>query len=1827
MADNSNQIGILFGVEGGADVNGASGAKIAKQLQDIADKLDGKIKFVASLDKTKTRKAILDQLKDIQSDIKLGLPEIDKKSSDKAINSFRALSKKLGSAMADLTGLKGNTFRNKNAFLLDSELKSFQGNSKELLAQIQKFQSDYKQVVAGIDKLQIGGTFNITKDNFKEANDLYQKFEDLKIEAHQLKAINTEIKTTETANLQPLKVLDSVTKYLQKYQTTLAKNAPTQYKQLLELSTQLRNGAYIGKGGQAQQNFLQIATNARLAGGEVETLAQQIKRVFNEKLGYGVMATVALYARQVFIDLYNNVVKIDTAMTELKKVTDETNETYKRFLDNASDRAQKLGASMSDIISASADFARLGFNIDEASDLADAAIVYKNVGDGISDVNTASESIISTLKAFNIAADDVMKIVDIYNAIGNTEATSSAGIGESLQRSASALSVAGASIEEAAALAAAMNTTVQNSEKVGTTLKTASMYLRAAKTDAEDAGESTEGMADSVSQLRDELKSITGVDIMKDDNTFKGIFQQYRELAEVWNGNKLTDVAKANVLNLLGGKRNADAISGMLNNWEVAERALQTAQNSSGSALAENEKYLDSINGKIEKLKGLWENISVNSLDSSTVKILLDISNILMTIVDGMAKTGLLLPTIVGAIVTIKNIGAARSAVSDISTVISGYTAEKLTIDQLAFSVAELDAKYQKIAISKLAAMGVDKAALQSKLQEIIQNKELSASMVELDLLSAQLSNSDIKEIMSTQALITAKETESIVDKAALLTQAQELHQKGLLSKAGYERVVSLTAETTATGAATSANLGFASSFKALFASMGPIGWISLAVSVLIPIISAIAGNIKSASERFEEAAEEAKNLQDEITSINEEITKTNEKITELQSKGSLTIVEQNQLKTLKKTNAELENQVKLKKAALKDKTAEARETFQKTMDEKGISPNNEYDSIVTYWAKEVDRLKAKRTNIVDDVLETQIQTAEANLAYYQDLRIQNAQSGNTIDSKIAALRKTQSELRSADSNSDFEHIRDKYEKDRKALYDEIYGKDGLQTQVDTLLKAGYEYGSDKATDAYLDRIQEIIDTYQVATGEYETLWNAIVSRPRFKEASDELDKLASSGKLTAETLANAFKNGGNTEIQNLIGYLSELGMIDWEETFGKKDFQKYDENVDGVLSASELMKVGAENLVPALKSVANEFAKINDASSTFAKISFEDMYKGIKTATTAITSAQKDMEDSNYLSAESISDLKAAGLDEYIIQTADGYKLAKGALDSYLESQGKTYQEAVNKAVASAKKLASSHKGYNDELAKTPENLLKILKAQQAAYSAKAVSDDKNLQKQISKIRSSTSMTSGEKGTRISALEAQWYVENKPIFDLYDDAISDLESAISNNNQYKSIVGTVKRDSANSVSKSSSSTDKNLETYKLKLSDLETLYKNDEISASTYYKRYDKLVKKYLSNTKKNRKKYQKEINEANQEIYKGKKQLRIDNYDGGAEKYKNQYERGTISAKIYYQNLAKLQKKWLANSKKNQKLYAKEIQESQKEIYEGLKELYKQDLEAKKDNIQKKIDSLEKERDAYEDTIDKELDALDKRRDKEDQDKNDKELQDELLAIQAKIRYLTLDSSAAGQKALLEARQQEKEIQENIEENNSDKAYEESKETIEDRKESYLKSIDRKIEKYNKQIDNIETSIDNISDNASGLRKTIEKWAKAKGIKVSGAFASGTSNAPGGYALTQERGVETIAQATGRGTYLFLQPGSKVWNAQATDFLYRFANSPKNLLRTFGKDFTAGYNLVENKPVNITVGDTIIQGDADQKTVAQIKRGQDDLVRKILEALKKIK
>ena len=396
--------------------------------------------------------------------------------------------------------------------------------------------------------------------------------------------------------------------------------------------------------------FAELKINMESAGIAAETLGQKLSRLFKEHFQTAIaMAGVAM-VKQGLREVYDNVVEIDDSMVELKKVTTESTEAYSQFSDRAAKISRDLGASISDYVSATADWARLGYGLPDAEELARVSTLFANVGDGIENIADASSYMISILKGFDLAADDAQKVADLINEVANNEPASASDISEILTRSGAALHEAGNDLSQAISLGVAMNSVTQNAESTGQTLKTVSMYLRAAKTDLENMGESSDGCANSVSELRSELKQLTGVDIMKDaaGTQFKSTYDILKEISEVWGS--LSDVTRANVTEMLGGKRNANAVAAVLRQFEIAEKSMKDAANSAGSAAKENEVYLSSITGKLAQLDSAFQQLSQDLLDSSLIKFFVDFATGAVDLADGAVKAAGALPTLTAAI-------------------------------------------------------------------------------------------------------------------------------------------------------------------------------------------------------------------------------------------------------------------------------------------------------------------------------------------------------------------------------------------------------------------------------------------------------------------------------------------------------------------------------------------------------------------------------------------------------------------------------------------------------------------------------------------------------------------------------------------------------------------------------------------------------------------------------------------------------------------------------------------------------------------------------------------------------------------------------------------------------------------------------------------------------------------------------------------------------------------------------------------------------------------------------------------------------------------------
>lgn len=451
---------------------------------------------------------------------------------------------------------------------------------------------------------------------------------------------------TKTANTDTDKI-ENLMRTLYQYKETLHGFEGSKFEaEYNELFDAIKNGSYSFE--EAQMKVSKFQNACHQAGLETETLGQKLSRLFKEHFQTAIaMAGVAM-VKQGLREVYDNVLELDTAVTELKKVSKMTGDEMNEYLDRTATNARELGANISDLVSSTADWKRLGYTDKDSEELARVSALMANVGDQIDDATTASSYLISTMQGFGLIADDAEHLLDCMNQIANTEPVSMNDLGIIMQKSSAAMSAAGNTYQETLSLAAAVNGVLQDSEASGTYLKTLSMYLRASKTDAENAGIATDGMASSVSELRSELKQLAGVDIMKDDNTFKSTYQIMKELSEVWKD--LSDTTQANITELIAGKRGGQSTSALLNNFSVAEDAMKQALNSSGSAMRENQTYMDSLQAKLNQLDSAFQKFSTDLMKSDIPKFFVDLATVFVDGADNAVKFAGALPTLTAAI-------------------------------------------------------------------------------------------------------------------------------------------------------------------------------------------------------------------------------------------------------------------------------------------------------------------------------------------------------------------------------------------------------------------------------------------------------------------------------------------------------------------------------------------------------------------------------------------------------------------------------------------------------------------------------------------------------------------------------------------------------------------------------------------------------------------------------------------------------------------------------------------------------------------------------------------------------------------------------------------------------------------------------------------------------------------------------------------------------------------------------------------------------------------------------------------------------------------------
>ena len=146
------------------------------------------------------------------------------------------------------------------------------------------------------------------------------------------------------------------------------------------------------------QQFKAITKHAQAMGKTGLTVFDRLKSKVKEYMTYLSAAEMFMWAEQAFREIFNTVKEIDTAMTGLYRVTDLTAAEYDNLFNNMISSAKEYGATLNDIINATTDWVRAGFDANTSLGLAEVTTMYQHISD--LDYDTAAENLITAYNGF-----------------------------------------------------------------------------------------------------------------------------------------------------------------------------------------------------------------------------------------------------------------------------------------------------------------------------------------------------------------------------------------------------------------------------------------------------------------------------------------------------------------------------------------------------------------------------------------------------------------------------------------------------------------------------------------------------------------------------------------------------------------------------------------------------------------------------------------------------------------------------------------------------------------------------------------------------------------------------------------------------------------------------------------------------------------------------------------------------------------------------------------------------------------------------------------------------------------------------------------------------------------------------------------------------------------------------------------------------------------------------------------------------------------------------------------------------------------------------------
>ena len=406
-------------------------------------------------------------------------------------------------------------------------------------------------------------------------------------------------------------------------------------------------------------------------GNAVETNAKQAdkwqyswSKAFQSFTTYMSVTTVFYQIINTMKDMVNEVTELDSALVELRKVTDLEGEALDNFVIKAYNASEAVAKTGTEMIQAATEFAKAGYNEEDILKLGELALMYTNIADEQVGAADSAEFIIAQMKAFNIEATEAIHIIDAVNEVANKFAVSSADIANNLGKSSAVMANAGNSYEQMIGLLTAGTEITRNASKVSNGLKTITLRLQGMN----DEGEKDLDLVASMEKMFNKLN----LSVYKTDGSLKNTFEILQDLAPVYQ--KATAAEKAYITETIAGKYQAQNAAAILNNFETAISATETAFLSAGSAAQENAVYIDSINGRINQFNSEFEKLASGTISDDFIKRVISLGTAMLKLVNSLGGLKGILPAVIALLAVFNTQLVVTAGASVVGALAKGFT-------------------------------------------------------------------------------------------------------------------------------------------------------------------------------------------------------------------------------------------------------------------------------------------------------------------------------------------------------------------------------------------------------------------------------------------------------------------------------------------------------------------------------------------------------------------------------------------------------------------------------------------------------------------------------------------------------------------------------------------------------------------------------------------------------------------------------------------------------------------------------------------------------------------------------------------------------------------------------------------------------------------------------------------------------------------------------------------------------------------------------------------------------------------------------------------------